>query len=187
MIRYAAFLRGVSPSNASMPELARAFEAAGFRDVRTVRASGNVVFSAAAMAVPEVERACEAAISRTLGRTFGTIVRRIDHLRALIDADPYSTFTLPKGSKRVVTFLRARHRGSLSLPMEQDGARILSVVGSEAFSAYVPGPRGPVFMVLIERTFGKEVTTRTWETVQKVADPRLDPIASGGRGRRHGR
>ena len=37
------------------------------------------------------------------------------------------------------------------------------------FSAYVPSPRGPVFMALIEKTFGKEVTTRTWETVEKVA------------------
>lgn len=33
----------------------------------------------------------------------------------------------------------------------------------------VPGPRGPVFMTLIEKSFGKEVTTRTWDTVAKVA------------------
>src|SRR5258707_3906639 len=44
--RYAAFLRGVMPTNAKMPDLKRAFEAAGFTDVRTVLASGNVVFSA---------------------------------------------------------------------------------------------------------------------------------------------
>ena len=37
------------------------------------------------------------------------------------------------------------------------------------FSAYVPGPHGPVFMTLIEKTLGKEVTTRTWDTVKKVA------------------
>ncbi len=36
------------------------------------------------------------------------------------------------------------------------------------FSAYVPSPKGPVFMNLIEKTFGKEVTTRTWETVGKI-------------------
>jgi uncharacterized protein (DUF1697 family) len=27
----------------------------------------------------------------------------------------------------------------------------------------------PVFMTLIEKTFGKEGTTRTWDTVAKVA------------------
>ena len=41
--------------------------------------------------------------------------------------------------------------------------------GREVFSAYLPTPKGPVFMTLIERTFGKEVTTRTWDTVAKVA------------------
>jgi hypothetical protein len=55
------------------------------------------------------------------------------------------------------------------LPIELDGARILSVRGGEVFSAYVPSPKGAVFMSLIEKTFGKDVTTRTWDTVAKVA------------------
>jgi uncharacterized protein (DUF1697 family) len=37
-----------------------------------------------------------------------------------------------------------------------------------AAGAYVPGPRGPAFMRLIEKTFGQNVTTRTWETVGKI-------------------
>jgi hypothetical protein len=41
--------------------------------------------------------------------------------------------------------------------------------GAEIFSAYLPTPKGPVFMTLIEKTFGKEQTTRTWDTVAKVA------------------
>ena len=41
--------------------------------------------------------------------------------------------------------------------------------GAEAFSVYVRHPKGPVFMTLIEKTFGKEATTRTWDTVAKVA------------------
>jgi len=46
MPRFVAFLRGVSPLNARMPELKSSFEAAGFRNVRTVLSSGNVVFDA---------------------------------------------------------------------------------------------------------------------------------------------
>jgi uncharacterized protein (DUF1697 family) len=46
--RYAAFLRAVSPMNAKMPELRRAFEAAGFSDVKTVLSSGNVVWETVA-------------------------------------------------------------------------------------------------------------------------------------------
>ncbi len=68
-----------------------------------------------------------------------------------------------------MTFLQARPRTRLRLPVELDGASILRVRGGEVFSAYVPGPHGPVFMTLIEKTFGKDVTTRTRDTVRKVA------------------
>ena len=43
MARYAAFLRGVMPTNCKMPQLKAAFEAAGFTDVKTLLGSGNVV------------------------------------------------------------------------------------------------------------------------------------------------
>jgi len=169
MERYAAFLRGVSPMNAKMPALRRAFEAAGFRDVRTVLSSGNVVFSAPAAKEPALARRAEEAMGQHLGKVFPAIVRRIDALQRLLASDPYQGFSLDPAAKRVVTFLRARPRTGLRLPIEQDGARILCVEGAEVFSAYVPSPRGPVFMALIEKTFGTDLTTRTLETVKKVA------------------
>ena len=81
MKRYAAFLRGVSPMNASMPQLKQAFEAAGFTDVRTVLSSGNVVFSAPAAPTGQLERRAEAAMTRNLGHSFLTIVRPVEALR----------------------------------------------------------------------------------------------------------
>jgi uncharacterized protein (DUF1697 family) len=167
--RYAAFLRGVSPMNAKTPELKRCFEAAGFEDVKTVLSSGNVVFGARAASEAVIAKRAEAAMAKGLGRTFPVIVRSIDALRALLDSDPYERFAVEPGAKRVVTFLKEPRRAKLALPIELDGARILAIEGSEVFSAYTPSPRGPVFMTLIEKTFGKELTTRTWETVQKVA------------------
>jgi uncharacterized protein (DUF1697 family) len=169
MPRYAAFLRAVSPMNLKMPDLKRCLEAAGFNDVKTLLSSGNAVFSARAASEASLERKAEAAMKKQLGRAFLTIVRPVDSLRRILDSDPYAAFRLPPGAKRVVTFLRNPPRAKLELPIERDGARILCVNGSEVFSAYVPGPRGPVFMTLIEKTFGKDVTTRTWDTVKKVA------------------
>ncbi len=168
MRRYAAFLRGVSPMNAKMVEVRRCFEAAGFADVRTVLSSGNVVFGARATSARSLERKAEKAMNERLGRAFLTIVRPLDALREILDSDPYGAFRLPPGSKRVVSFLREPRKPKLSLPIEVDGARILCLKVGEAFSAYVPSPRGPVFMTLIEKTFGDEVTTRTWDTVKKV-------------------
>ena len=169
MERYAAFLRGVSPMNAKMPELKKAFEAAGFADVKTVLSSGNVVFGARASKDAALERKAEAAMKKHFGHSFLAIVRSVEALRDLLAADPYGDFRLPPAAKRVVTFLRERRGKKIDLPIELDGARILSVQGAEVFSAYLPGPKGPVFMTLIEKTFGKDVTTRTWDTVRKVA------------------
>jgi uncharacterized protein (DUF1697 family) len=169
MPRYAAFLRGVMPTNAKMPDLRRAFEAAGFSEVRTILSSGNVVFSVHAASEAALQRKAEAAMERRLGRNFLTIVRSIDALQELLASDPYRPFRLGPKAKRIVTFLRQAPTRKIALPVEQDGARILAMQGSEIFSAYLPTPKGPVFMTLIEKTFGKDQTTRTWDTVAKIA------------------
>jgi uncharacterized protein (DUF1697 family) len=169
MPRYAAFLRGVSPMNAKMPEVKKAFESAGFTEVKTLLSSGNVVFTAPSASEAALQRKAEVAMTKQLGRTFLTIVRPVEGLRKMLASDPYQTFRLPTGAKRIVTFLLERPSTKLTLPDEVDGARILAVKGSEVFSAYLPTPKGPVFMTLIQKTFGSELTTRTWDTVTKVA------------------
>jgi len=169
MPRYVAFLRGVSPQNAKMPDLARAFEAAGFQSVRTVLGTGNVVFDSRAAAAATLERRAEAAMRAELGRTFATFVRGVAMLRDLLDADPYAGLAPADDAKRVVTFLRAAPVPAPRLPVERDGASILRITGTEAFSAYVRSEKGPVFMALLEATFGKDITTRTLDTVRRCA------------------
>lgn len=168
-MRYVAFLRAVSPMNAKMPALKRAFEAAGFTEVKTVLSSGNVVFTTRAAGERTLERRAEAAMKKRLDRPFYTIVRSSEALRKMLDADPFSRFRLSKKAKRVVTFVRKPHPARLKLPIELHGARILAMKGGDIFTAYVPSRRGPVFMNLIDKTFGKTVTTRSWDTVKKCA------------------
>lgn len=168
MPTYAAFLRGVSPLNARMAELKKALEAAGFKNVKTLLASGNVVFDSRAASRESLERKLEAAMKKGLDRVFATTVRSIEELAAIRAADPYKSFTLPRDAKRIVTFLHAKTTAKVKLPIELDEARILCVKGTEVFSAYVRSVKGPVFMALIEKTFGKDLTTRTWDTVGKV-------------------
>ena len=169
MPRYAAFLRGVSPMNAKMPELKAAFEAAGFTDVKTVLSSGNVAFNARKASEAALQRAVEDAMRARLSQGFLTIVRPMDALAGLLATDPYRPFKLGSKAKRIVTFLREPPASPIELPVELHGARLLTLQGRELYSAYLPTPKGPVFMTLIERTFGKDVTTRTWDTIVKVA------------------
>jgi len=170
MPTYAGFLRGVSPLNCKMAELKQCLETAGFGHVKTVLASGNVVFDARAASRESLERKVEAAMQNGLGRVFATTVRSIEELAAMQTADPYKKFDLPAKAKRVVTLLHTRPTTKVKLPIELDEALILCLKGTEVFSAYVPNAKGPVFMALIEKTFGKDLTTRTWETIRKVVE-----------------
>ena len=157
------------PTNCKMPALKAAFEAAGFTDVKTVLGSGNVVFDARSSSEQLLQQKAEAAMQDRLGKAFMTIVRSIEQLRKVLATDPYKPFNVSPKAKRIVTFLRGRPTVKTKLPVELDGARILALRDGEIFSAYLPNPKGPVFMTLIDKTFGKDVTTRTWDTVAKVA------------------
>ena len=154
--------------NAQMPELKRAFESVGFTDVRTVLASGNVIFTAPNAGVAELQSQAEAAMEKKLGRSFLTIIRPVNGLQSLLESNPYKGFGMPKDAKRIVTFLRDAPTRRMKLPIEQDGARILMLRGGMAFSDYTPTPKGPVFMSLLEKTFGKAQTTRTWQTIERI-------------------
>lgn len=169
MPRHLAFLRGVSPQNLSMPELKAALETAGFERVRTLLSSGNVAFDAGAQPATELAARIEAAVQQRTGRRFATTVRTQAELSALLQRDPFAGCGLPADAKRVVSFLYGAQTPRVPLPLTLGEATVIRQHGSEVYTAYRPGPDGPVFMRLIERAFGHEVTTRTWDTVRKCA------------------
>src|SRR5947209_12507432 len=125
--RYAAFLRGVMPTNCKMPALKAAFEAAGFTDVKTVLGSGNVVFDARSSSEQLLQQKAEAAMQDRLGKAFMTIVRSIEQLRKVLATDPDKLFNVSPKAQRTVTCLRARPAARRKLPVELDGGRIRPV------------------------------------------------------------
>lgn len=168
MPRYAALLRGVMPMNCKMADLRKALESAGFTDVKTVIASGNAVFNARKAPEAAIAKKCEAAMTKVMGRSFTTFVRSIDDLQAILDRDYFSREKLPANAKRNVTFIMDPPPTKPKLPVELRGARICALEGDVAYTYYVPNYVDPSFMVLIEKTFGKNVTTRTWETIGRI-------------------
>jgi len=162
-------MRGVSPMNAIMADWRRCLAHAGFGGVVTVLASGNVVFDTDELPDDEVASSVEAAMEAGLGRSFATIVRPQAELAAIVAADAFAAWTLAPGSKRVLTFLRRAPSCLPQLPLIVDATTIFAADDRTVYTAYVPDRRGPQFMNLIERTFGKDVTTRTWQTVTKCA------------------
>jgi uncharacterized protein (DUF1697 family) len=167
MPRYVAFLRGVTPTNAKMADLRECLERAGLSEIRTVLASGNVAFNTRAAAISVLERRLERVIEDGLGRSFAVMVRSVHSLAQLIEPDPFRDFSIPPNAKRVVTFLRQPPASPTLLPIERDGVFILACTGAEVLTAYVAHEKGPIFMTMLEKTFGKDITTRTVDTVTK--------------------
>ncbi|MBX3193506.1 MAG: DUF1697 domain-containing protein [Schumannella sp.] len=90
MTRYAGLLRGVNVGGVTMKmaDLAEVVRGLGFRDVRTVLASGNVLFDAEATA-DAVTTELETALRERFGYEAWVHVLPVDRLRRIIDAFPY--------------------------------------------------------------------------------------------------
>ncbi len=119
MTEYVAFLRGINAGGhgaVTMEDLKKAFEACGFKDVKTIATSGNVAFSSA-MAEAAIVKRAEAALKKRLGRETPADVRSRDELRKMVQTDPYKGFAIPKNAKRIVTFLDASAKTALKTPI----------------------------------------------------------------------
>lgn len=104
MTKYAAFLRGVNVGgvNLKMAEVAAALTDAGFTEVRTVLASGNVVLESSA-GVAAVRRKAEAALRERFGYDAWVLAYDIGTVREVVDAYPFERDA--DGYQSYVTFV----------------------------------------------------------------------------------
>lgn len=172
MASYVALLRGIAPSNPKMhnTELRKVFEGLSFGDVRTVISSGNVLFSSDEGSASKLEGRIEDALHDHLGAPCSTILRsrgQIDHLLRSDVFDPYDDGPTARCN---VTFLKRRPPASKRPPRTGDGADILAVRSQVVFSVVDTTTSGtPDLMARIEEAYGREITTRTWKTVHRIA------------------
>ncbi|MES5485498.1 DUF1697 domain-containing protein [Bradyrhizobium sp. INPA03-11B] len=91
MPRYVALLRAVNVGGTGklpMAELKAMCVDAGFADVETYIASGNVVFSSK-LAAPKVKAALEQRLQTYAGKPVGVAVRSADEIAAVLKANPF--------------------------------------------------------------------------------------------------
>lgn len=175
MNRYAALLRGIMPTNPNMKgeKLRGVFEGLGFEKVATVLASGNVVFRTADTDIAKLEARIQDALNSELGIPGGTIVRTYDELRDLLDTDPFPGLTHGRGTYLIATFLK-QAPPNVAKELRKHTEPVVEIVGYDSAGRVVLAvidntePRTPNFMAWMEKTYSKEITTRTWLTVQKI-------------------
>jgi uncharacterized protein (DUF1697 family) len=175
-ISYAAFLRGINVGGHALvkaAELMQAFAAMGFENVRTLLASGNVLFDSGQADKKAIAEKIRSGLKHGLRKDVGVAVRSRQDLEILRAADPFKGIDVQPSIRLYVTFLGEKSGPcALELPYSTSsgGVRILRVTATEVFS-FVDLSRGkgtPEAMSIIEKEFGVNVTTRNWHTVLKA-------------------
>jgi uncharacterized protein (DUF1697 family) len=171
MTTYAAFLRGVNVGgvNLKMAEVAAALTDAGFADVRTILASGNVLLESAS-GVAAVRKKAEAALRKNFGYDAWVLAYDIATVRAIDEAYPFEREV--DGHQSYVTFVAdAAVLDELAALSENAGADEKISRGDGV--VYWQVPKGSTLDSTIGKTMGKpryksSTTTRNLRTLAKV-------------------
>jgi uncharacterized protein (DUF1697 family) len=174
MPTYVALLRGIAPTNPNMrnEKLCRLFEELGFTDVKSVISSGNIIFSSPATSIEKLEEKVEKVLPEKLHFTSTTIIRSKENLQKLMDDQPFKELEHSQKTSLNVTFLKQKTKNDMKFPHKVEG-RMYSLLGLHDKNAIcsvvdLTGDRTPDLMVWLEKNFGKEITTRSWKTVERI-------------------
>ncbi|MGO8849399.1 DUF1697 domain-containing protein [Mycobacterium sp.] len=171
MTRYAAFLRGVNVGgiNPKMAEVADALVGAGFTNVRTILASGNVLLESSA-GPAAVRKKAEAALRGRFGYDAWVLVYDVDTVRGLVQAYPFAREV--DGYQSYITFVA-------DAAVLDELAGLAAAAGPEEKVSRGEGvvywqvPEGGTLDSTIGKTMGKaryksSTTTRNLRTLAKV-------------------
>jgi uncharacterized protein (DUF1697 family) len=177
MTRYAAFLRGINvggKKTIKMTELKDAVESLGFKNIKTILASGNLLFDAPETNPSILTQRIEHALKERLGLSIGVLIRTMEELQRLWKANPFKGVNLTPETRLYVTFLLEKPQSSLKLPNESSEMdfKILRVTESEVCSVLTLSEKFGTtdLMAILEKEFGRKVTTRNWNTIEKIIE-----------------
>jgi uncharacterized protein (DUF1697 family) len=171
MTTYAAFLRGVNVGgvNLKMTEVATALTDAGFTNVRTILATGNVLLESSS-GVAAVRKKAEATLRQRFGYDAWVLAYDIDTVRAVVDGYPFEPEV--DGYQSYVTFVaEAAVLDELAALGDQAGPD--EKIGRGDGVVYWQVPKGSTLDSTIGKTMGKpryksSTTTRNLRTLAKV-------------------
>lgn len=169
-----ALLRGVNLAGrnaCAMTDLRALFEGLGFRRVRTLLQSGNVVFELGRRAPTEIERLFERETSACLGLTTDFFVRTAREWKAAIAGNPFEQEARRDPGHLLLVALKEAPAAKRveALRAAIPGREVLHVRGRHAYIVYPDGVgRSKLTTAMIDRILGTRGTARNWNTVLKL-------------------
>ncbi|MBC7769944.1 MAG: DUF1697 domain-containing protein [Phycisphaerales bacterium] len=161
-----ALLRGVNLGKRQvvMSELRALVEGAGYANVRTLIASGNLILDAKQKGA-KLETALEKLMLDGLGLKTNVFVRNAEELDSIIVANPFNAFAQTNPNFLVVSFMRAPVTDA-----EMDAMKKTALTGEEIRPGerclYIKFPQGQGPSKL---KTPKLTSARNWNTVTKLA------------------
>jgi len=140
--------------------------------VKTALASGNVAWDTESDEIDTMRTTIEAGIKDTFGFDVRVIVLPQKQITHLVASNPFDGVEITENTRLYVTFLSTSSSTELCIPYQtEDGDfTILRVTDSDVCSVLTLTHRRSVdAMNILEAKFGKNVTTRNWNTVLKLA------------------
>lgn len=174
-MRYVALLRGIGPGDPRMrnEKLRAVFESLELKDVQSVIASGNIIFTASR--AEGLEKQIEAALFEQLGFHSTAIIRSQDTLKQLIKKEPFGTAVHSAEQYLLVTFLKnAPKKMPFTPPITTaSGASVIIGYDKQAKAVFTRTDatvvKTPDVMAYLEKQLGKEITSRSWNSVQRIS------------------
>lgn len=175
MVRQVAFLRGINVGGhkpVQMVALKKIFESLGFENVQTFLASGNVLFEAQPASKSILTKKIEEKLRNMLGHEIDVLIRTIAELRQLDKMNPFKGITITPQTRLYVTFLSKKPNSNLKFSYESvnKNFKIVCITRSEVCSVLVLKPNSQTtdLMSILEKEFGRKITTRNWNTVTRI-------------------
>lgn len=173
--RFVALLRGINVGGrklVKMEELRKVFELLGFSNVTTLLNSGNVLFSTSTESQEKLARDIEIKLEKVFGHPIHVLIRSIDEIQSLIESQPFINEKITPNIRLYVTFLNEKPTSRIKIPYEsaEGNFKILRATDTEVCSVLILSPetRTTEVMNILEKEYGKQVTTRNWNTVIKL-------------------
>lgn len=175
-MKYVLLLRGINVGGhkkVPMIELKKMLSEMGFRNTKTLLNSGNAVFETQNEKEPDLIRKIEIQFKTTFGFDAPLILRTDEAMRNLMELDPFHGTTTTKETRLYVSFLSEKSTSDLPLPYSNPKSdfKILQKTDREIFSVLnIKTSRSVDAMKFLEKEYGKNSTTRNWNTVVKIAN-----------------
>jgi uncharacterized protein (DUF1697 family) len=154
-----------------MRDLERVFAALKLKGVRTVLASGNVIFEGPGKG-GELEGRVRKALLKAFGYDIPVMVRTLPEIEALLKADPFKGHPAGPDVKNYVSFLSGAPKKGVRVPKAPQGEtwEVLGVRGREVYVTTRKKKDGHNGFPndFIEKGLGVTATTRNWDTVAKI-------------------